>query len=92
MSTYTYEVISVDEGFLARCIELGVEALGDTEDDAVTNLRRALADKLNANDAVAPAAGAPIAFELVRCVERPAEPFGPGDPLLSLAAHPSMPR
>jgi len=79
MSTYTYEVVSTEEGWLARCLELGVEALGGTRGSAVARLRRALSDKLSGSDAVAPPAAVPIAFDLVERVQPPSEPFGPGD-------------
>lgn len=90
MSNYTYELVAIDEGFLARCIELGAEALGDTEDAAVANLRRALAEKLAGNEAVAPPDASPVAFELAPRVEPPSEPFGPDDPALDLVARPSV--
>ncbi len=76
---YTYELVAVEEGELARCLELPVEAIGKTRDAAVTALRRALAEKLNADDAMAPTTAQPVAFELVPRRRESLEPFGPGD-------------
>jgi hypothetical protein len=79
MSKYTYELVAADEGLLARCIEVGVEALGDTENAAVANLRRALAEKLGDNEAIAPPGAPHAAFELTPRAEPASEPSGPGD-------------
>ncbi len=79
MTTYHYEIIAIEEGSLARCVELGVEAIGSTPDRAVTNLREAVADKLNGNEAVAPPETPAIEFNLEKRVEAASEPFGPGD-------------
>lgn len=79
MSTYTYEIVSTEEGWLARCLELGVEALGGTRGSAVARLRRALSDKLSGSDAVAPPPAAAIDFDLVERVQPASEPYGPGD-------------
>jgi hypothetical protein len=79
MSTYTYEIIAVAEGSLARCIELGTEAIGATRSEAVSALRGAVADKLSDSEAVAPAETPRIDFDLVEKARERVEPFGPGD-------------
>jgi hypothetical protein len=79
VTRYTYEIVAIDEGELARCIELPVEAIGDTRDAAVTALYRALAEKLNGEEAIAPTAAQPAQFELVPRGRESVEPFGPGD-------------
>lgn len=90
MSNYTYEIVAVDEGFLARCIELGIEGLGATEDAAVAELRRAVAAKLAGNEAVAPPDASPVAFELAPRIEPPSEPSSPGDPALDVLVRSSV--
>ncbi|CAN5716086.1 hypothetical protein BH09MYX1_BH09MYX1_00030 [soil metagenome] len=79
MTTYHFEIIAIEEGSRARCVELGVEAIGSTPDRAVTNLREALAAKLTGSEAVAPPETPAIEFELVKQVAPATEPFGPGD-------------
>lgn len=76
---YTYEIVAIEEGELARCLELPVEAIGTTRDAAVTALRRALAERLNGDEAMAPTTSQPIAFDLVPRARESIEPFGPGD-------------
>lgn len=77
--SYTFEIVAADSGWLARCIELEVEAIGPTREAAVTELRRALSAKLNDVQGVGAADVGPSVFELVERVAPMRDPSGPGD-------------
>ena len=79
-TTYTYRMIAFEEGWLARCVETGLEAIGRGRDSAVSALEAALTAELTRCEAVAPPAG--TVRSKVNLVEGPPDvvgPFGPGD-------------
>ena len=86
MPSYTYEVLTLEEGFLARCIEVAVEALADTHDRAVASLRSALCETSGSAESVVPPPDAPLALELVARVEPSGESSGSRRPLRSRAS------
>ncbi len=80
-TTYTYRMVAIEEGWLARCVETGLEAIGRGRESAVSALEAALTAELTRCEAVAPPAGE--VHSKVTLVEGPPEdvgPFGPGDP------------
>ncbi len=81
MSRYLYRMQATAEGYLARCLEIEVEAEGASRDAAVACLREAIHEKMTAVDGMAPPErpGA-VNVELVEAPAEPTEPFGPGDP------------
>jgi len=91
MSIYHYEVVAAEDGMLARCLELGVEATGPTRDEAIENLRVAVSETLSANEGIAPPEAPEVAFVLIERDEPPSEPSGPGDARRSFTS-PSSPR
>lgn len=81
MTRYHYRTQSTADGYLARCIELEMEAEGATENACVENLRAAINERLTECDAVAPPKKPPtVVVELVLEAPEEVEPFGPGDP------------
>ena len=77
MSKFTYEVVTVEAGFCASCLELGVKGLADSQDRAVASLRLAIAAKFESDEAPGALHGT---FDLVARVE----PSGEGrTPIMS---------
>ena len=78
--TYTYRLTSAPEGFLARCTEMPISALGPTEEAAVAALRQAICEHLGHVEAVAPPSAPPTpSIDLRRAEDKAPEPQGPGD-------------
>ena len=77
---YTYRLSSAAEGFVARCLEIPVSALGATEDAAVAALRQAVFERFAHVEAVAPPTSTPRpSIELEEAQDPTPEPQGPGD-------------
>lgn len=79
-TTYTYELVEAENGVIARCKEIEVEAIGATSEAAIDSLRDAIALKLNSVEAVAPPPIVAITFRLVEGERESLGPMGPGDP------------
>ncbi len=82
MSAFTYRVQSIDTGFLAECVEMGVAAEGATKEKAVEELQKALVEKLEEPNAMAPPSNPkPALVTLTEAItpEREPEPQGPGE-------------
>ena len=79
-TTYTYRMVAIEEGWLARCVETGLEAIGRGRDSALSALEAALTAELTRCEAVAPPSGE-VHLKVI-LVEGPPDdlgPFGPGD-------------
>lgn len=81
MIVYTYRLSAVHEGYLAHCVETGLEAIGAGKKEAVEELRKALADVAARDEAIAPPEESPRPPKVVLTEEEKPDvgPFGPGD-------------
>lgn len=81
MIVYTYRLTAVHEGYLAHCMETGVEAIGSQRDEAVEELRKVLTAAATRDEAIAPPQETPSPPKLIlKEHEEPDRgPFGPGD-------------
>jgi predicted RNase H-like HicB family nuclease len=84
MTTYTYRLKAIDSGFYAQCCEMDhAAAEGDTAEETVASLRKAIAERLAESDGMVPPSVKPLlpAFSLVEAAppEGPSSPQGPGE-------------
>ena len=84
MTTYTHRLKAIDSGFYAQCCEMDhAAAEGDTAEETVASLRKAIAERLAENEGMAPPSVKPLlpAFSLVEAAppEGPSSPQGPGE-------------
>ena len=84
MTTYTYRLKAIDSGFYAQCCEMDQAAAeGDTAEETVASLRKAIAERLAESDGMAPPSVKPLlpAFSLVEAAgpEGQPSPQGPGE-------------
>lgn len=79
----TYRMTQTDDGYVAKCEELSVEALGRSPAQALAALRKEVEQRLASVDAVAPPSRPPPppSLELIPVAPEAndADPEGPGD-------------
>jgi hypothetical protein len=80
-TTFSYRLAQGDEGYVASCHELSMEAMASSPEGAVCALRSALERHLASVEAVAPPSrpAASLHVQLVAALEHDMEPDGPGD-------------
>ncbi|MBK8171900.1 MAG: hypothetical protein IPK60_16335 [Sandaracinaceae bacterium] len=82
MARYTYRARPAEAGFIARCVEMSVEAEAPSLQEAVALLRAAIEEKRSETNAVAPPPPESLEpIELVRVEPEEPErsPQGPGE-------------
>jgi hypothetical protein len=77
----TYELTETPDGYLARCVESSIEAMGSTPRQALTALKEAIEQSLLSVEAVAPPSRppSPPCIDLLPAAPPQVEPQGPGD-------------
>jgi hypothetical protein len=83
MVNYSYRMISISTGWVARCNEISAEGIGTTKEEAITSLRLNLEERLRSDEGVAPPSQPAPAIPIVLRLDDSAEnlsPFGPGEP------------
>lgn len=83
MSVYHYRARPIEDGaYVLTCVELDVAAEGQGRAEALSNLKKAILERLTRPDAVAPPSNpAPVSVSLVEERSAPEDepPQGPGE-------------
>jgi hypothetical protein len=82
LAKLTYRIASSEGGYVASCLEMPVESIGTTPDEAVYALRKALEVQLASVEAVAPPSRPPSVpqIDLAVATEPERDREGPGEP------------